>query len=283
MPPKGYKTVICKFWENNMCAKGSTCTFAHGPDELQRFSAPGLSAGLSAPSPLKLDRFKTKLCLFHMQSRCSKGTHCPYAHGMQELRGGAAGFSPPLSGPDIAPAAFFQQQQQQQQQQGGQNMGVPASMMGKMGGMHNMGKMPMGKEEELYHQRSMAQLQAMMASSGSGGNPRNMNNLGNMMSMSPPKDEDEPLLFTSVDQDSEAPKQMSGSFDSERGLRENDGDLDAAQQMAAMRYFAAQRVRQQRVDGKMSIMGGMQMGGDMYMQNMPDNMNSAAASYGFRG
>jgi hypothetical protein len=30
MPPKGYKTVICKFWENNMCAKGAGCTFAHG-------------------------------------------------------------------------------------------------------------------------------------------------------------------------------------------------------------------------------------------------------------
>ena len=27
---KGYKTVLCKFWEINMCAKGSTCTFAHG-------------------------------------------------------------------------------------------------------------------------------------------------------------------------------------------------------------------------------------------------------------
>ena len=23
MPPKGFKTVICKFWENNMCAKGA--------------------------------------------------------------------------------------------------------------------------------------------------------------------------------------------------------------------------------------------------------------------
>ena len=38
MPPKGYKTVICKFWENNMCTKGATCTFAHGMDDLKRFA-----------------------------------------------------------------------------------------------------------------------------------------------------------------------------------------------------------------------------------------------------
>ena len=127
MPPKGYKTVICKFWENNMCAKGATCTFAHGSEELQRFTGSGVAAGLSSPSPLKLDRYKTKLCLFHMQSRCSKGTHCPYAHGMQELRQGAPG-PPSLSClgdlrdmrdmrdmRDLNAPAFFQQQQQQQQ------------------------------------------------------------------------------------------------------------------------------------------------------------------------
>jgi len=86
LPPKGYKTVICKFWENNMCAKGSSCTFAHGQEELQRFSG---GTGAGAPiSPLKLDRYKTKLCLFHMQGRCCKGPNCPYAHGLEELRPG---------------------------------------------------------------------------------------------------------------------------------------------------------------------------------------------------
>ena len=118
MPPKGYKTVICKFWENNMCAKGSTCTFAHGADELQRFTGSSMATGLTSPSPLKLDRYKTKLCLFHMQSRCSKGTHCPYAHGMQELRQGPPGPTSlsPL-GADMSPAAFFPQQPQQLSQQ----------------------------------------------------------------------------------------------------------------------------------------------------------------------
>ncbi len=38
------------------------------------------------PTALKLDRYKTKLCLFHMQGRCCKGPHCPYAHGIDELR-----------------------------------------------------------------------------------------------------------------------------------------------------------------------------------------------------
>lgn len=85
MPPKGYKTVMCKFWENNMCAKGPACTFAHGQDDLQRFAVGGGAGGV-APSPLKLDRYKTKLCLFHMQGRCCKGPACPYAHGLEELR-----------------------------------------------------------------------------------------------------------------------------------------------------------------------------------------------------
>jgi hypothetical protein len=40
-PPKGYKTVICKFWENNMCTKGSNCTFAHGTEDLKRFAGSG--------------------------------------------------------------------------------------------------------------------------------------------------------------------------------------------------------------------------------------------------
>lgn len=41
VPPKGYKTVICKFWENNMCTKGSGCTFAHGTEDLKRFAGSG--------------------------------------------------------------------------------------------------------------------------------------------------------------------------------------------------------------------------------------------------
>jgi hypothetical protein len=45
---------------------------ATGPEELQRYTGSGVAAGLSPPSPLKLDLYKTQLCLFHMQSRCSK-------------------------------------------------------------------------------------------------------------------------------------------------------------------------------------------------------------------
>ncbi len=49
MPPsKGYKTVLCKFWEINMCAKGSACTFAHGAEELERFT----SSRPGGPAPL---------------------------------------------------------------------------------------------------------------------------------------------------------------------------------------------------------------------------------------
>eukprot|EP00960_Hanusia_phi_P026317 746193-Hanusia_phi.AAC.2 len=91
MQPKGYKTVICKFWENNMCTKGASCTFAHGAEDLKRLagSGPAYRPPISSPgllSPVKMDRYKTKLCLFHLQSRCCKGPHCPYAHGVEELR-----------------------------------------------------------------------------------------------------------------------------------------------------------------------------------------------------
>ena len=46
----------------------------------------GVSGTGGCPSSLKMDRYKTKLCLFHMQGRCCKGPHCPYAHGIDELR-----------------------------------------------------------------------------------------------------------------------------------------------------------------------------------------------------
>ena len=57
----------------------------------QGLSSPvGCGAGVpgagGCPTALKLDRYKTKLCLFHMQGRCCKGPHCPYAHGIDELR-----------------------------------------------------------------------------------------------------------------------------------------------------------------------------------------------------
>ncbi len=47
---------------------------------------PGVPGAGGCPTALKLDRYKTKLCLFHMQGRCCKGPHCPYAHGIDELR-----------------------------------------------------------------------------------------------------------------------------------------------------------------------------------------------------
>jgi len=102
MPPKGFKTVICKFWENNMCAKGASCTFAHGQDDLQRYPGAGSGGpGMHPPSPLKLDRYKTKLCLFFAEGRCCKGPHCPYAHGYEELRSAPPG-SLPMNKEDMA-------------------------------------------------------------------------------------------------------------------------------------------------------------------------------------
>lgn len=39
------------------------------------------------PEPVVIDsRFKTRLCVFHQKGECSKGKHCLYAHGRDELR-----------------------------------------------------------------------------------------------------------------------------------------------------------------------------------------------------
>jgi len=49
-----------------------------------------------------------------------QGTHCPYSHGMHELRAGPPGppgMSPPQMGAGMNQAAFFHHHQQQQQQQ----------------------------------------------------------------------------------------------------------------------------------------------------------------------
>eukprot|EP00802_Teleaulax_amphioxeia_P003377 Tamp_03380.p1 GENE.Tamp_03380~~Tamp_03380.p1 ORF type:complete len:1075 (+),score=262.02 Tamp_03380:165-3389(+) len=290
MPPKGYKTVICKFWENNMCAKGSTCTFAHGADELQRFTGSSMATGLTSPSPLKLDRYKTKLCLFHMQSRCSKGTHCPYAHGMQELRQGPPGPTSlsPL-GADMSPAAFFPQQPQQLSQQSlppqqqlspQQQQQLMAQMDQQM--LINLNVHSQQASSAMYapnwggNDEQQLQMQAMMGH----GKMQQMQqlNAGNAMptgnmSMGGKEDE-EPSFFTSVDQEAGALAQDNvHSLEDFRNMGENDGDLDAAQRMAAMRYFHAQQQQQQQQQQKFAATQHQDT--DYKWQHMPNQMMMA--------
>jgi len=65
------KTVVCRFFLNNACKRGTKCTFAHSASELQ--DVPDLR--------------KTALCKQWKQGLCrfSTGT-CPFAHGKHELR-----------------------------------------------------------------------------------------------------------------------------------------------------------------------------------------------------
>ena len=59
---------------SRMCACVFVCV-AYGCVPLWRMRAcVGNAAGLPSPSPLKLDLYKTQLCLFHMQGRCSKAS-----------------------------------------------------------------------------------------------------------------------------------------------------------------------------------------------------------------
>mmetsp|Transcript_10658 Transcript_10658/g.24312 ORF Transcript_10658/g.24312 Transcript_10658/m.24312 type:complete len:490 (-) Transcript_10658:177-1646(-) len=185
MPPKGFKTVICKFWENNMCAKGANCTFAHGLEELRRYTnAASLNNGLMASSPLKMERFKTKLCLFHMQGRCCKGPSCPYAHGLQELR--------PFSSASPNQLDCF-----------------PPSML----------------TPEMLMNNSMFAGNQMKPNIPFG-------NGGNMQEQS--LNEEEPL-FSSVDDQTEGGQGVQSTIN-------EDGDLDAAQRAAALRYFQNQQM-----------------------------------------
>ena len=69
------KTRLCKFFTMGACTRGSSCAFAHGPEQLRD----------------QPDYSKTRLCAdFVQRGRCSRGQACPFAHGRNELRPGSA-------------------------------------------------------------------------------------------------------------------------------------------------------------------------------------------------
>jgi len=65
------KTVVCRFFLNNACKRGTSCNFAHTASELREMP----------------DLWKTALCKQWKQGLCPFSTeHCSFAHGKQELR-----------------------------------------------------------------------------------------------------------------------------------------------------------------------------------------------------
>lgn len=64
-------TRMCKFITSGRCCRGSTCNFAHTPDQLK-------------PMP---DLVGTRLCAqFSATGRCRYGKVCKFAHGLGELK-----------------------------------------------------------------------------------------------------------------------------------------------------------------------------------------------------
>jgi len=65
------KTVVCRFFLNNACKRGTNCNFAHNAAELRDMP----------------DLWKTALCKQWKQGLCPFSTeHCSFAHGKHELR-----------------------------------------------------------------------------------------------------------------------------------------------------------------------------------------------------
>eukprot|EP00933_Yihiella_yeosuensis_P074593 TRINITY_DN8355_c0_g1_i5.p1 TRINITY_DN8355_c0_g1~~TRINITY_DN8355_c0_g1_i5.p1 ORF type:complete len:368 (+),score=77.73 TRINITY_DN8355_c0_g1_i5:76-1179(+) len=112
--PHNFKTVICKYWEQGTCTKGRDCTFAHGAHDTGSSgggSKGGKGGGKAAgkmqipkafepaqpayqPSGDDAAKYKTKMCNFFLEGRCTKGDDCTFAHDESELAA-----APPRSAP----------------------------------------------------------------------------------------------------------------------------------------------------------------------------------------
>lgn len=104
-----FKTKMCSFWQKGQCMRGSACKYAHGESELNampdltntalchqmlaygKCDIPGCHFAHS-PEALRAtgNFYKTAMCSFHRQGRCSLGQHCRHAHTQDELRRAAA-------------------------------------------------------------------------------------------------------------------------------------------------------------------------------------------------
>lgn len=91
------KTRLCQFHLRSSCKDGSSCRFAHGPEELCKL--PDLSKTSMCPNLGKCNKpdcqyahssdeirttnfcHKTTQCMWYAMGKCRKGTLCRFAHG----------------------------------------------------------------------------------------------------------------------------------------------------------------------------------------------------------
>lgn len=74
-----YKTRLCQWFEEGMCHRGDSCTFAHGMHELGQDPA---------SAQIDVSQWKLKLCVWFDHGLCRRGSQCSYAHGPEELEHG---------------------------------------------------------------------------------------------------------------------------------------------------------------------------------------------------
>lgn len=75
-----FKTMMCKFFQENKCRKGETCPFAHDPTEiLPAHALTGGATGLGGGAS------KTRMCKYILEGNmCSRGDACGFAHNENE-------------------------------------------------------------------------------------------------------------------------------------------------------------------------------------------------------
>lgn len=89
------KTQMCSFWKKGKCARGSSCTFAHGNDELndsvvlEVIACPFHRAGFcrlgnkcrNLHDDIGAEHTIQQVCKFWQNNKCREGSNCKFSHG----------------------------------------------------------------------------------------------------------------------------------------------------------------------------------------------------------
>lgn len=72
--------LMFRYYEQGGCPRGSSCTFAHGSNDVKQFQEmPVMNGSFNI-------YVKTRMCKFFLEGECPRGLECSYAHGEHELR-----------------------------------------------------------------------------------------------------------------------------------------------------------------------------------------------------